>query len=83
MALKILARRLGLPEAGPERLRRSFLAFGDRVEFDPDQQIATVYARPFPRRPMQEAYERLCAELYDMPIELRHNDINYRVRFSW
>ena len=83
VALKILARRLGLPEAGPERLRRSFLAFGDRVEFDPDQQIATVYARPFPRGPMQEAYERLCAELYDMPIELRHNDINYRVRFSW
>jgi hypothetical protein len=69
VALNILARRLGLPEAGPERLRRSFLAFGDRVEFDPDQQIATVYARPFPRGPMQEAYERLCAELYDIAVQ--------------
>lgn len=83
VALKILARRLGLPEAGPERLRRSFLTFGDRVEFDHDQQIATVYARSFPRGPMQEAYERLCSELHDVPIELMHNGINYRVRFSW
>lgn len=83
VALKILARRLGLPEAGPERLRRSFLAFGDRVEFDYDQQIATVYARPFTRGPMQEAYERLCSELHDVPIELMHNGINYRVRFNW
>jgi hypothetical protein len=83
VALKILARRLGLPEAGPERLRRSFLAFGDRVEFDHDQQIATVYARPFPRGPMQEAYERLCSELHDVPIELMHNGLTYRVRFSW
>ncbi len=82
-ALNILARRLGLPGAGPERLRRSFLAFGDRVEFDHDRQIATVYARPFPRAQMQQAYEKLCSELYDVPIMLTRNDVNYRVRFSW
>ncbi len=82
-ALKILARRLGLPEAGPERLRRSFLAFGDRVEFDHDRRIATVYARPFPRAQIQQAYERLCSELYDVPIMLVRNNISYRVRFSW
>ncbi len=83
VALKILACRLGLPEAGPERLRRSFLAFGDRVEFDHDRYIATVYARPFPRTQMQQAYERLCSELYDVPITLTRNGVSYRVRFSW
>ncbi len=82
-ALKILARRLGLPEAGPERLWRSFFAYGDRVEFDHEQHIATVYARPFPRAQMQQAYERLCSELYDVPITLTRNGISYQVRFSW
>ncbi len=83
LALKILACRLGLPEAGPERLRRSFLAFGDRVEFDHDRHIATVYARPFPRAKMQTAYERLCSELHNVPINLTRNGVSYRVRFSW
>lgn len=83
VALKILARRLGLPEAGPERLRRAFLAFGDRVEFDHDQRIATVYARSFPRAQTQQAYERLCSELHDVPITLTRNGVSYRVRFSW
>lgn len=83
VALKILARRLGLPEAGPERLRRSFLVFGDRVEFDQERQIATVYARSFPRGSIQAAYERFCSELHDVPLYLMHNGINYRVRFSW
>ncbi|MCP5009113.1 MAG: hypothetical protein GY942_03940 [Aestuariibacter sp.] len=83
VALKILACRLGMPEAGPERLRRAFLAFGDRVEFDHERHIATVYARSFPRAQTQKAYERLCAELHDVPITLTRNDISYRVRFSW
>ncbi len=83
VALKILARRLGLPAAGPERLRRAFLAFGDRVEFDHDQRIATVYARPFPRAQTQQAYERLCSELHDVPITLTRNGVSYRVRFNW
>jgi len=83
LALKILARRLGWPEAGPERLRRAFLAFGDRVEFDHDQRIATVYARPFPRAQTQQAYERLCSELHDVPLTLTHNGVSYRLRFSW
>ncbi len=83
VALKILARRLGLPEAGPERLRRAFLTFGDRVEFDHNQYIATVYARPFPRAQTQQAYERLCSELHDVPITLTRNGVSYRVRFSW
>ena len=83
VALNILARRLGIPEAGPDRLRRSFLSFGDRVEFDHDQRIATVYARPFPRAYMQEAYEKLCGELHDVPITLTRHGVPYRVRFSW
>jgi len=83
VALKILAQRLGLPEAGPERLRRAFLAFGDRVEFDHDQRIATVYAHSFPRAQTQQAYERLCSELHDVPITLTRNGVSYRVRFSW
>jgi hypothetical protein len=83
VALKLLAHRLGLAEAGPNRLRRAFLAFGDRVEFDRDQQIATVYARPFPRAQTQQAYERLCSVLADVPISLTRNGVSYRVQFSW
>jgi len=83
VALKLLARRLGLEEAGPNRLRRAFLSFGDRVEFDYDQQLATVYARPFPRAQTQQAYERLCAVLADVPIMLTRNGVSYRVQFSW
>jgi hypothetical protein len=83
VALKLLARRLGLEEAGPKRLRRAFLAFGDRVEFDHDQQIATVYARPLPRAQTQQAYERLCSVLADVPIMLTRNGVSYRVQFSW
>lgn len=83
VALKLLAHRLGLAEAGPNRLRRAFLAFGDRVEFDYDQHIATVYARPFPRAQTQQAYERLCSVLADVPIMLTRNGVSYRVQFSW
>jgi len=83
VALKLLACRLGLDEAGPTRLRRAFLAFGDRVEFDHDKQIATVYARPFPRAQTQQAYERLCSVLADVPIKLTRNGVSYRVQFSW
>lgn len=91
VALKLLAGRLGLQEAGPNRLRRAFLAFGDRVEFDHDKQIATVYARPFPRAQTQQAarlsspqaYERLCYVLADVPIMLTRNGVSYRVLFSW
>jgi hypothetical protein len=83
VALKILARQLGMGEAGPKRLRRVFLAFGDRVEFDHEQRIATVYARRFPRATTQQAYERLCGWLYDVPITLTRNGVSYRVRFSW
>lgn len=83
VALKLLARRLGLAEAGPNRLRRAFLAFGDRVEFDHDKQIATVYARSFPRAQTQQAYEWLCFVLADVPIILTRNGVSYRVQFSW
>ncbi len=83
VALKLLARRLGLDEARPNRLRRAFLAFGDRVEFDHNKQIATVYARPFPRAQTQQAYERLCSVLVDVPIMLTRNGTSYRVQFSW
>jgi len=82
VALKLLARRLGLEEAGPKRLRRAFLAFGDRVEFDHDKRTATVYARPFPRTQTQQAYERLCLALADVPITLTRDGVSYRVQFS-
>ena len=83
VALKILARQLGMGEAGPKRLRRIFLAFGDRVEFDHEQRTATVYARRFPRASTQQAYERLCGWLYDVPITLTRNGLSYRVCYSW
>jgi hypothetical protein len=83
IALYLIARSLGLDGAGPTRLRREFLPFGDRVEFDPQRQVATVYAQAFPRGRMQQAYERLCAELNNVPITLEHNGTSYRVLFSW
>jgi hypothetical protein len=82
VALAILARQLGLNGAGPQRLRRQFLAHGDRVVFDLQQQIATVYAKPFPRRATRQAYEHLCALLQDVPITLERDGVVYRVRFS-
>ena len=82
MALKLLSRRLGIPEAGPERLRRSFLSFGDRVEFHHAQRIAVVYARPFSRTSMQQGYEKLCTELNDSGLMLRRNGIDYSIQFG-
>lgn len=83
VALTMVARLLGLDGAGPQRLRREFLAFGDRVEFDHERRIVTVYARPFPRARSQQAYERLCGRLFDVPITLTRDGVEYRVRFSW
>jgi len=83
VALIIVARQLGWDGAGPDRLRREFLAHGQRVEFDHQRRIATVYAHPFPRARTQQAYERLCALLHDVPITLTRNGVNYQVRFSW
>jgi hypothetical protein len=83
VALHILAQQLGLDGAGPARLRRGFLPFGDRVEFDYQQRIVTVYAQRFPRARMQQAYEHLCALLSDLPVTLERNGISYRIRFSW
>ncbi len=83
VALTLLARQLGLDGAGPNRLRRQFLAFGERVEFDAHSRIATVYAAPFPRATTQQAYERFCALAHDLPITLRHQGTLYRLRFNW
>jgi hypothetical protein len=83
VALHILAQQLGLDGAGPERLRRQFLPFGDRVEFDHERRIVTVYAQRFPRARTRQAYERLCALLDDLPVTFERNGISYRVRFSW
>ena len=83
VALSILARQLGLDGAGPARLRRQFLPFGDRVELDHERRILTVYTQRFPRARTQRAYERLCALLDDLPVTLERNGISYRVRFSW
>ena len=83
VVLHILAQQLGLDGAGPARLRRQFLPFGDRVEFDHVRRIVTVYAQRFPRAQTQQAYERLCALQRDLPVTLERNGISYRVRFSW
>jgi len=79
--LKLLARRLGIPEAGPERLRRSFLSFGSKVEFDHVQRIAVVYACPFSHASMQQGYEKLYTELNDAGLTLVRNGIDYRIQF--
>jgi hypothetical protein len=83
VALHILAQQLALAGAGPVRLRREFLSFGDRVEFDHQRRIMTVYAQRFPRGRTQRAYERLCALLNDLPVTLERDGTSYRVLFSW
>jgi hypothetical protein len=83
VALHILAQQLGLDGAGPARLRREFLPFGDRVEFDHQQRVITVYAQRFPRARIRQAYEHLCALFHDLPVALERNGVSYRVRFSY
>jgi len=82
VALKILAGLLGLDEANPERLRRSFLSFGTSVEFDHEQRVATVYTNRFPRHQTKQAYQRLCELSRDEPIILTRKGIKYQVRFN-
>ncbi|MBN1427767.1 MAG: hypothetical protein JXB07_05230 [Anaerolineae bacterium] len=83
VGLHLLAHLLGLDGAGPERLRREFLAYGDRIEFDHAQGVMTVYAKPFPRRRTQLAYEQLCARLNERPVTFTRDSRTYRVLFSW
>lgn len=73
---------LGIDEANPERLRRSFLNFGTHVEFDHEKRIATVYADRFPRHQTRKAYQRLCELSQDKPTILTRKGIKYQVRFS-
>jgi len=82
VALYLVAQALGLDGAGPARLRREFLPFGDRVEFDHQRQSATVYAQRFPRDQTQQAYERLCTTMNNLPITLERGGTSYRVLFS-
>lgn len=83
VCLHLLAHLLGLDGAGPERLRREFFAYGDRIEFDHTHHLLTVFAQRFPRARTQQAYERLCAQLNDRPVMFRRDGVTYRVRFSW
>ena len=83
VCLHLLAHLLGLDGAGPERLRREFFAYGDRIEFDHTRHILTVFAGRFPRARTQQAYERLCAQLNDRPVMFMRDGVMYRVRFSW
>ena len=83
VALHLLAHLLGLDGAGPARLRREFLAHGDRLEFDHANHILTVFAKPFPRARTQRAYEWLCAQLNTRPVTFSRDGAAYRVRFSW
>ncbi|MBN1427312.1 MAG: hypothetical protein JXB07_02935 [Anaerolineae bacterium] len=80
--LHLLAHLLGLDCAGPERLLREFLAYGDRIEFDHAQGVMTVYAKPFPRQRTQLAYERLCTQLDERPVAFTRDGRTYRVLFS-
>ena len=73
---------LGLDDANPERLRRSFLTFGTYVEFDHEKQIATVYADRWQQNQTRQAYLRLCELSQDESIILTRNGIRYQVRFS-
>jgi len=83
VALHLLAHLLGLDGAGPARLRREFLAHGDRLEFDHVNHILTVFAKPFPRARTQRAYEWLCAQLNTRSVPFMRDGVEYRVRFSW
>lgn len=82
VVLKMLARLLGLDEANPERLRRSFFAFGTRVEFDHIERVATVYTDRFSRQKTQQAYQQICELSQDGSITLSRKGIEYQVRFS-
>ena len=73
---------LGIPEAGPLRLRRSFLPFGQLVEFDHSRRTATVVAAPMSRASMRQAYARLCEQLNADPPTLTRQGITYQVYFK-
>jgi len=83
VTLKLLAEEMGLNGMGPERLRREVLAFGDRVEVDPQRRVMTVYARRIPRARARWAYEWLCCRLVDRPTTFSRDGIPYRLEFSW
>ena len=80
--LRMLAKELGLPEAGPKRLRRSFLSFGQQVIFDHNLQVATVIATPFTNRNMRDAYRQLCQKLNNNPPILTRQGVAYRLYFK-
>lgn len=80
--LKLLAQNLGLDTAGPERLRRAFFPFGERVEFNPQNQVATVFAKKFPTKEMRDAYAHFSSSLEDNPPTLTHQGVSYRLQFK-
>lgn len=83
VTLKLLAEEMGLGGMGPERLRREVLAFGDRVEIDPQRRVMTVYARRIPRARARRAYEWLCYRLADHLTTFSRDMVPYRLEFSW
>ena len=74
---------MGLAGMGPERLRREVLAFGERVEIDPQRQVMTVYARRIPRARGRWAYEWLCYRMADRPATFNRDGVPHRLEFSW
>ena len=80
--LRMLASQLGIPEAGPTRIRRSFFSFGQQVVFDHQNQTATVVAAPFANGKMRDGYRQLCQQLNDNPAILTRQGINYRLYFK-
>lgn len=80
--LKLLAQNLGLDSAGPKRLRRAFFPFGERVEFNPENKVATVFAKRFPTKEMRDAYAHLGESFEDNPPILTRQGISYRLQFK-
>ena len=80
--LRMLASQLGIPEAGPTRIRRSFFSFGQQVVFDHYNQIATVVAAPFTNGKMRDGYRQLCQQFNDNPAILTRQGVNYRLYFK-
>jgi len=80
---RLLAQLLGWNGARPQRLRQAFLSFGHRVEFDHTLRTATVFPTEFPSARTQVAYERLCAQIQDIPLTLKRQGVEYQLRFQW
>ena len=56
--------------------------FGERVEFNPQNQVATVFAKKFPTKKMRDAYAHLADSFEHNPPTLTRQGIPYRLQFN-